>query len=99
MSNYKAVPEESKDQECKKGSCAKRPPISYVPVVDPVQDVVNTMKEHPMKIKLPDKTKIQVPIRHQGTPKAFLIHVREALSACTHKGYFSMYQEALGLLC
>ena len=95
MSNSKAVPEGLKDQECEKGSRAKRPPIPYVPVVDPVQDVVNTTKEHPMKIKLPDKTEIQVPIWHQGTPEAFLIHVRETLSACKRKGYFSKYQEAL----
>ena len=60
MSNSKAVPEGLKHQEYEKGSRAKRPPIPYVPVVDPVQDVVNTTKEHPMKIKLPDKTEIQV---------------------------------------
>ncbi len=71
MSNSKAVPEGLKDQKCEKGSRAKHPPIPYVPVVNPVQDVVNTMKEHPMKIKLPDKTKIQVPIWHQGMPEAF----------------------------
>ena len=94
MSNSKAVPEGLKDQECEKGSRAKRPPIPYVPVIDPVQDVVNTTKEHPMKIKLPDKTEIQVPIWHQGMPKAFSIHVREALSTCKRKGYFSKYQEA-----
>ena len=38
MSNSKAVPDGLKDQECKKGSRAKRPPILYVPVVNPVQD-------------------------------------------------------------
>ena len=80
MSLTKAVPEGLKDQECKKGSRAKRPPIPYVPVVDPVQDVVNA-KDHPMKIKLPDKTEIQVPIWHSGMPEVFLIHVCEAILA------------------
>ena len=95
MSNSKAVPEGLKDQECEKGSRARRPPIPYVPVIDPVQEIVNSQKEHPMKIKLPDKTEIQVPIWHSGTPEAFLIHVREALSACKRKGYFSKYSGAL----
>ena len=82
MSNSKAVPKGLKDQECKKGSRAKRPPILYVSIIDPIQDVINMAKEHPMKIKLPDKTEIQVPIWHSGMPEAFLIHIREALSAC-----------------
>ena len=37
------------------------PVILYIPVVDRIQNVVNVMKESPMKIKLLDKTKIQVP--------------------------------------
>ena len=45
MSNFKDVPEGLKDQECKKGRRAKRPPIPYVPVVDPVQDIINTTKD------------------------------------------------------
>ena len=73
MSNSKAVPEQFKDQECKKGSCMKCPSIPYVPVIDPVLDVIYTTKEHPMKIKLSDKTKIQVPIWRQSMPEAFLI--------------------------
>ena len=97
MSLAKAVPEGLKDQECKKGSRAKRPPIPYVPVVDRVQDVVNS-KERPMKIKLPDKTEIQVPIWHSGTPEAFLIHVREAISACKRKGYFDKYHDAVDVI-
>ena len=67
MSNTKAIPAGLKDQECEKGSRAKCPPIPYIPVIDPAQDIVNTTKEHPMKIKLPDKTEIQVPIWHQDT--------------------------------
>ena len=81
MSNSKAVPEGLKDQECKKGSRAKRPPIPYVPVINPVQDVVNIMgNEHPMK------TKIQVPIWHQGMPEAFLFKFAKRLAPANVKG-------------
>jgi hypothetical protein len=97
MSLPKAVPEGLKDQECEKGSCAKRPPIPYVPVVDPVQDIVNS-KERPMKIKLPDKTEIQVPIWHSSTPEAFFIHVRKAILACKCKGYFDKYHAAVDII-
>jgi hypothetical protein len=85
MSLAKAVREGLKDQEYKKGS-SKHPPIPYVPVVDLVQDVMKA-KERPMKIKLPDKTKIQVPIWHSGMPEAFFIQVCEAISACKRKVY------------
>ena len=94
MSLTKAVPEGLKDQECKKGSCAKHPPIPYVPVVNPVQDLVNA-KEPPMKIKLPDRTKkIQVPIWDSGTPEAFLFIF---ISACKCKGYFKKYHDAINI--
>jgi hypothetical protein len=65
--------------------------------VDSVQDAVNTAKEHLMKTKLPDMTKIQVPILHSSTsmPKAVLVHICKALSACKSKGYFLQYQEAI----
>ena len=77
------------------GELRSSSPYPYVPVIDPVQEIVNSSKEHPMKIKLPDKTEIQVPIWHSGMPEAFLIHVCEALSACKRKGYFSKYSGAL----
>ncbi len=97
MSLAKAVPEGLKDQEYKKGSRTKHPPIPYVPVIDPVQDVVNS-KERPMKIKLPDKTKIQVPIWHSTMPEAYLIHVRKAISACKCKGYFDKCHDAVDVI-
>ena len=96
MSLAKAVPEGLKDQECERGR-GKRPPIPYVPVVDPVQDAVNT-KERPMKIKLPDKTEISVAIWNSGTPEAFLIHVREAISVCKRRELFLKYDNAVDVI-
>ena len=85
MSLAKAIPKGLKDQECKKGSRAKHPPVPYVPAVNPVQDVVSA-KECLMKIKLPDKAKIQVPIWHSGMPEAFFIHICKAILACNVRG-------------
>ncbi len=41
MSERNRVIKGLKDQECEKGNLAKRPPITYVPVVDEVQDQLN----------------------------------------------------------
>ncbi len=77
MSKSKTVPEGLKDQECKKGSRMKCPKIPYVPVVSLVQDAVNTAKEYPMKIKLPDKPKSRYPF---GIPFVFgVVGVRSLL--------------------
>ena len=47
-----------KDQECECGNSTKRPPIPYVPVVDKVQETLNTnsREARTQKIKLPNKT-------------------------------------------
>ncbi len=72
-----------------------KPPIPYVPIVDEVQEAVNKGKEYSYKIKLPDKTEFNVPIWDTGTQEAFLIHVRQAKSACKRKGLFNDYKDAL----
>ncbi len=96
MSEAKSVPKGLKDQEVEKGSVKKRPPIPYVPIVDKVQDAVNKTKgkEGTCTIKLPDKTQFTVNIWDTGTPKAFLIHVQTAVSACKRKGLFSDFDDA-----
>ena len=94
MSKSKSVPDGLRDQECERGSRTKRPPISYVPAVDPVQDAVSGTKKYPLKIKLPDNTEFSVPIWNTGTPEAFLIHVQQALGACRRKGFFEDHETA-----
>ncbi len=49
-----------KDQECEKGNRKKYPPISYVPVVDEVQEAIMKGKDFSYKIKLPNKTEFSV---------------------------------------
>ena len=95
MSAIKAVPEGLKNQECEKGNRKKRPPTPNVPMVDEVQEAVNKGKEYSYKINLPDKTEFSVPIWDTGTQEAFLIHVRQAKSACKRKGLFKDYDDAL----
>jgi hypothetical protein len=95
MSASKSVPEDFKNQECKKGSRKKHPPIPYVPIVNEVQEAVATGEEYSYKIKLPDKTKFSVPIWDTGTQGAFLIHVQQTKSPCKRKGLFQDYGDAI----
>ncbi len=61
-----------KDAECKKGQLSQRPPIPYIPVVD-----VITPKEEPqvLKVKLPDKSHISIPIFSRGYNNEYLAHI------------------------
>ncbi len=49
-----------------------------MPVVNEVQEANAKGKEYTRQIKLPDKTKFNVPIWDTGTQEAFLIHVEQA---------------------
>ena len=84
------------DQECEHGNVAKWPPISFVPVQDKIQDALNiNHKEHLQKIQLPIGTELNVTIWHTGMPEEFLNHVKQALHACDHMGFFDSYKKAL----
>ena len=82
----------------RKGTGRNIPPITYVPVVDEVQEAITKGKDFSYKIKLPDKTDFSVPILpiwNSGTQEAFLIHVQQAKSACKRKGLFQDYNDAI----
>jgi len=84
------------DQECEHGNIAKRPPISYVPVTDEVQDALNiNHKEHLQKIKLPNGTEFNTTIWYTGTPEEFANHVKQEVHACDQMGLFEVYKKAL----
>ena len=54
MTEWSGILKGLKNQECKRGANAQRPPIAYVPVIDEVHDALNAnLKEpHTKKIKL-----------------------------------------------
>ncbi len=66
----------------------ERPPISYVPEKDSVQETVSSFKEAHLKTLIKKGTEQQVPIWHSGTREAFLIQVGSAREAIEKKGYF-----------
>ncbi len=90
MTKRNGVLSSLKEKECKCGNCTNQPPIPYVPVVDEVQDAVNTNSNEPcmQKIKLPNKMEFQAGVWNTGTPEEFLMQVKQAIHACDHMGLF-----------
>jgi hypothetical protein len=96
MTDRNGVVKGLRDQECERGSVAKRPPIPYVPVIDEVQDALNiNHKERLQKIKLPNGTEFNATIWYTGTPEEFANHVKQAVHACERMGLFETYKKAL----
>jgi hypothetical protein len=72
MSTTLKSPNGLKNTECEKGQLSNRPPIPYVPEVDIV-----TLKEEPqsLKVKLPDKSHLNMPIYSRWNTKEYLMHI------------------------
>jgi hypothetical protein len=83
MSTSFKSPDGLKDAECKKGQLSHRPPIPYVPVVE-----VITPKEEPQlfKVKLPDVSRLSIPIYSRGNNKEYLAHIVAVLRIIKQKG-------------
>jgi len=83
MSSNLKSPDMLKDVECKKGQLSQWPPIPYVPVVDLV-----TPTEDPavLKVKLPDKSHISVPIFSRGNSEEYIAHIVAVLRIIEQKG-------------
>jgi hypothetical protein len=52
MSLAKAVPNSLKDHKCKKITLHKRPPITYVPKKDCVQETVSAFKDQSLETQI-----------------------------------------------
>jgi hypothetical protein len=82
MSTTLKSPDRLKNAECKKGQLSNQPPILYVPDVDIVMP-----KEEPqsLKVKLPDKSHLNMPIYSRGNTKEYLMHIVAVLGIINQK--------------
>ena len=82
MSEDKALPKGLRDEDVERGGI-KRPPVPYVPPVDPIQDSVKSKSSTTnFKITLPDNTIVYHAVYENGSNEAFVIHVQEVLNFC-----------------
>jgi hypothetical protein len=95
MSLAMAVPKGIRDKECERFALQERPPVPYVPEMDPVQETVSTLKsDQSLKMTIRDGAELRLPIWHWGTRKVFLMHMSTALDAIKKWGTFKAYKEA-----
>ena len=70
----------------------KRPPIPYIPPVDPIKDTVESKTSTTkFKVTLTDGAIVYHNMYDNGLNKAFVIHVQEVLNFCKNKGFFNLF--------
>ena len=94
MSLAKVAPKGLKPQECKRNAGQSKPPIPYIPKKDVIQEAVNSGAST-LKLNLPHRVELRVPIWSKGTPEQFLVHVQQALDAIRQKGLESAIEKAV----
>ena len=80
MSHAKVAPEGFKPQECERNAGRSKPPIPYIPKKDIIQEAVDS-SSNMLKLLLPHKVELCVPVWSKGTPEHFLVQVQQALNA------------------
>ena len=94
MSHAKVVPEGLKPQECERNSGRSEPPIPYIPEKDVLQEAVDS-SANTLKLTLPHKVELHVPVWSKGTPEQFLVHIQSALDAIRQKGLQAALDKAI----
>ena len=85
MSHAKVAPEGLKPQECKRNAGRSKPPIPYILEKDDLQEAVES-SANTLKLLLPHKVELRVPVWLKGTPEQFLVHTQQARDAISQKG-------------
>ena len=70
-----------------------KPPIPYIPKKDVIQEAINS-SANMLKLTLPHKGELLVPVWSKGTPEQFVVHVQQALDAIGQKGLLTAYEKA-----
>jgi hypothetical protein len=93
-SSLKSPPKGLKNPECKKGIPPVRPLILYVPPTD----LHKKQETEQIKVKLPNRTKFQMPIYGSGNNKEYLAHIIAVLQLVEQKGTAAKVKEAFAAL-
>jgi hypothetical protein len=94
MSHAKVAPEGLKPQECERNAGRSKPPIPYIREKDVIQEAVDS-SANTLKLTLPHKVELHVPVWSKGTPEQFLVHVQSALDAIRQKGLQAALDKAI----
>ncbi len=81
-------------QECERNANRSTPLIPYIPKKDGIQEAVDS-GTNTLKLKLPHKEELCIPVWFKGTPEQFLVHVQQALDAIRQKGLQSALEKVI----
>ena len=71
-----------------------KPPLPYIPEKDVIQEAVDS-GANTLKLTLPHKLELCIPVWSKGTPKQFLVHIQQALDAIRQKGLQSALEKTI----
>ncbi len=66
----------------------------YIPEKDVIQEAVDS-SANTLKLTLPHKVELRIPVWSKGTPEQFLVHVQLALDAIRQNGLQSALDKAI----
>ena len=90
----KVAPEGLKPQECERNAGRSRHPTPYIPEKDVVQESADS-STNMLKLMLPHRVELHIPVWSKGTPEQFLVHVQQALDAIRQKGLQTALERAM----
>jgi len=70
LNHSKAIPDGLKPQECEQNAGQSKPHIPCIPVKDVIQEALDTTT-NTLKLTLPHKVELRVPVWSQATPSSF----------------------------
>ena len=98
VSKEKWLPKGLQDEDVERGRI-KRPPVPYIPPVDPIKDAAKSKTSTTkFKVTLTDGTIVYHNMYDNGSNNAFVIHVQEVLNFCITKAYSSHLKRAKHIL-
>ena len=70
-----------------------KPPFPYIPKKDGIQEVVDS-GTNTLKLTLPHKMELSIPVWSKGNPEHFLVHIQQALNVIRQKCLQSALEKA-----
>ena len=70
------------------------PSIPYIPEKDVIQEAVDS-SINTLKLTLPYKVDLHIPVWSKGIPEKFLVHVQQALDAIRQKCLLAAYEKTI----
>ena len=92
MSHAKVAPEGLKPQKCERNTGRRKLPFPYIAEEDRIQEAIDS-DANTLKLTLPHKVELHIPVWSQGTPEQLLVHIQQALDTIGQKSLQSALEK------